>query len=101
MPVLREPVEEFVPEAGGGEEPGSAVVEPERGTGEGDGGKRIFVAAAENELRDFVAEIGGHAYAVACVTEGKVQAVELAGVGHDVEGKIERAAPDVFDLGVA
>ena len=44
MPVLRKPVEEFVPEAGCGEEPGAAVVEVERGAGEGDGGERISVA---------------------------------------------------------
>src|SRR6266849_4017771 len=40
-------------------------------------------------------------YAVAGVAEREMQAVELAGVGHDVEGEVERAAPDVFDLGVA
>ena len=98
---LRDEVEEFVPEAGGGEEPGAAVVETERGAGEGDSSEGVFVAAAENRLRDFVAEVGGHAYSVACVTEGEVQAVELAGVGHDVEGEIEGAAPDVLDFGFA
>jgi len=30
-----------------------------------------------------------------------MEAVELAGVGHYVEGEIEGAAPDVFDLYVA
>src|ERR1700736_6824443 len=100
-PALRKPVEEFVPEAGGGEEPGAAVVEAEGSAEEGNGGKRIFVAAAVNGLRDFVAQVGGHAYAVARVAEGEVQAVELAGVGHDVEGEVERAAPDVFDFGFA
>ncbi len=30
-----------------------------------------------------------------------MEAVELASVGHDVEGEIERAAPDVFDFGIA
>src|SRR5258707_6935903 len=30
-----------------------------------------------------------------------MEAVELAGVGHYVEGEIEGAAPDVFDLCVA
>src|SRR5713226_5001126 len=30
-----------------------------------------------------------------------MDAVELAGVGHYVEGEIEGAAPDVFDFGVA
>jgi len=30
-----------------------------------------------------------------------MEAVELAGVGHYVEAKIEGAAPDVFDLYVA
>jgi hypothetical protein len=34
-PALRKPVEEFVPEAGGGEEPGAAVVEAEWSAGEG------------------------------------------------------------------
>src|SRR5260370_29141076 len=96
-PALRKPIEEFVPEAGGGEEPGAAVVEAEGSAGEGDGDEGIIVAAAENRLRDFVAEIGGHADAVAGVAEGEVEAVELAGVGHDVEGKIESASPDVRD----
>ena len=98
---LRDEVEEFVPEAGGGEEPGAAVVEAEGGAGEGDSSEGVFVAAAENRLRDFVAEVGGHAYAVACVAEGEVQAIELSGVGHDVEGEIQRAAPDVLDFGFA
>ena len=40
-----EPVEEFVPEAGGGEEPGTAVVEVERGAGEGNCSEGVVVAA--------------------------------------------------------
>src|SRR5260370_8512985 len=62
-PALRKPVEEFVPEAGGGEEPGAAVVEAERGTGEGNCGEGIGVAALQDGLRDFVAEAVGYAYA--------------------------------------
>ena len=62
-----EPVEEFVPEAGGGEEPGAAVVEAKWGAGEGNCDEGIIVTALENGLRDFVAEVGGHGYAVAGV----------------------------------
>ena len=43
-PALRNPVEEFVPEAGCWEEPGAAVVEVERGAGEGDPREGISVA---------------------------------------------------------
>src|SRR5260370_40645992 len=35
------------------------------------------------------------------VGEREGEAVELVGVGHDVEGEVQRAAPDVIDLGVA
>ena len=45
--------------------------------------------------------IRGHGDAVSGVADGVVHAVELAGVGHDVEGEVERASPDVFDFGVA
>src|SRR5258708_12014746 len=76
-PALRKPVEEFVPEAGGGEEPGAAVVEAERGTGEGNCGEGIGVAALQDGLRDFVAEVGGYGYAGARLAPGEIKALHL------------------------
>ena len=43
-PALRNPVEEFVPEAGCWEEPGAAVVEVERGAGKRDLSEGISAA---------------------------------------------------------
>src|ERR1700730_8519307 len=106
-PFSCKPVQDLVPSAGEREEPGAAIVEAERGVGEGDLRERVFVTARisvvglQNGLRNFVAEVGGHCYSVTGVAEREVKAVELAGVGHDVEREIERAAPDVFDFRVA
>jgi hypothetical protein len=105
--ALRNPIEELVPCAGYGEEPGAAVVQAEWRAGEGNCGEGIFVAArisvapVQNCLRDFVTEVGGYRHAVTRIAEGEVETVELTGMRHDVEREIERAAPNVFDCGVA
>src|SRR5260370_36589187 len=112
-PALRKPVEELVPGTCERQKPGAAVVEVEGGAGEWDLRERVFVGARmlhaagvnvaglQNRLRDFVAKVGRHGHAVTGVAEGEVEAVELASMGQDVEGEIERAAPDVFDFGIA
>src|SRR5258708_34737796 len=80
-PALRKPVEEFVPEAGGGEEPGAAVVEAERGTGEGNCGEGIGGAGLRDGLRDFGAAGGryGCSGAGGVVRGGHVAAVAAQG----------------------
>src|SRR5579859_7658595 len=111
---LGEPVEEFVPRTGEGQEPGATVVEAQGSAGERDAGEGDFIwtpsifladhalaAALQDGLRHFVSQVGGHGHAVAGVTEGEVEGVELTGVGHDVESEVERATPDVIDFGVA
>src|SRR5208283_3226279 len=99
------PIQKLVPRAGQWQEPRLAVVQAKRRTGKRDAGEWVFWLVSTHtisghEFSDLPALIRGHGDAMSGVAEGVVHAVKLSGVRHDVEGKVERASPDVVNFGV-
>jgi len=57
----------------------------------------IFILSSHNPFCHFLALIGRHRYTMAGIAYGEIDSVQLPSVRHDVEGKIERASPDILN----
>src|SRR5215472_190445 len=99
--ALREEIENSVPQACKWKRPGVAAAQTKGRCGEGNGGERSGVRFAADHAGEFSPEPSGRGDAMTCKACREIHLVDFSGVGHDVEGEVERAAPDVFHFGVA
>src|ERR1035441_2226781 len=97
----RHPVQDLVVRSRERQKPWLAVVKPQRRAGKRDLCKGIVRLSVCDPFRHFLPLIRSHGNAVTRISNGKIDAIDLPRMRHDVETKIEGAAPDVFDLGIA
>src|SRR5438094_3856042 len=99
--ISAHPIEKLVPGSRERQEPRLSVVQTQRRSGEWNPDKRILRLISRHHFRDLLPLIRRHGDTMPRIPDGEVHAIHLPGMRHDVEGEVERASPDIVDLGVA
>src|SRR5271170_5144512 len=82
MDFLGDPIQHLVVSSRERQEPGLAVVHPERRSRKRYLGERVVSFSLRDPLRHLLTMVGGHGHAVSRISEGEVNSVDLTGVGH-------------------
>src|SRR6266404_2026961 len=95
--LLRYPVQHLVERSRERQEPGAAVVQPQRRARKRNLGERIIRLSICDPFRHLLPLPGRHRHAVSRVSDRKVDTIHLPRMWHDVETEIERPAPDIIN----
>ena len=89
-----------MPCTGKRQEPREAVVKSQWGAGKIERSKGMFLECCLSDigLCRLSLPMGRHGNAMSCIAKRVINSIQFAHMCHHVEGKIERAAPGIFDL---